>query len=83
MTPEQRIERGIRYRMLMEDGELKEVFADTREDLIDAWRATFDAQQREQLWHTVRALDLLESRFVQIAADGRPKRADLEAFRGR
>lgn len=71
MTPEERRARAYRVAALMEDGELLGVLADIEADTMREWRNCFDANERDNLWRFIRLIEIMRSRFGEIAAEGR------------
>lgn len=71
MTPEERRARAYRVAALMEEGELLEVLNDIEEQTVREWRNCHDANERDNLWRFVKLIEIMRSRFGEIAAEGR------------
>lgn len=75
MTPAERAGRAIAVRALLEDPNIKDALASIEGDLIDEWRKTFDAQERDNLWRSVQIMDRLKTWMLSAASH------DLTALR--
>jgi len=59
-----------RLRQIVEDPNWKEAVARVREDLFNDWcEVAKDAMERDQIFHTQKALDLLVAKLVTMAHD--------------
>lgn len=81
MTAEERAARGARMRELMQGGEIEESLSNIEAQLSDEWKRTFDPAQRENLWRTVRVLELLRADIGQIMGDGKMAQHQLSALK--
>ena len=79
MSPEERRARAFRVQAALEDGVLAEVFDELAVDLTREWATCFDAAERDNLWHTQRALGLLRSKLAAFA--GRANEGQMAAIR--
>ena len=75
VTPAERAGRAIAVRALLEDPNIKDALASIEDDLIDEWRKTFDAQERDNLWRAVQIMDRLKTWMLSAASH------DLTALR--
>lgn len=71
MTPAERAGRAARYAALMEDGELAEAFDRIERDFAEAWKTTFDAAERDNLWRAVQVVKKVREHFATAISDGR------------
>lgn len=71
MTPAERAGRAARYAALMEDGELGEAFDKIERDFSEAWKTTFDATERDNLWRAVQVVKKVREHFTIAISDGR------------
>ena len=75
LTVEQRNARASRLRELLENDDVKDAFATIEAELTEEWKNTFDANERENLWRTIRVMGMLQSRL------GSWSHADLSAIK--
>ena len=71
MTPAERAGRAARYAALMEDGELGEAFDRVERDFAEAWKTTFNAEERDNLWRAVQVVKKVREHFATAISDGR------------
>lgn len=71
MTPAERAGRAARYAALMEDGELSEAFDRIERDFAEAWKTTFNAEERDNLWRAVQVVKKVREHFATAISDGR------------
>ena len=75
MTPEQRAQRAVAVRALLDDSNVREAFAAIEADLVAEWKRTFDAHERDNLWRAVNIIERLQA-WLRSAASH-----DLSAIR--
>ena len=75
MTPEQRAQRAVAVRALLDDANIRDAFAAIEADLVGEWRRCHDPHDRENLWRAVHLIDRLKV-WLQSAASH-----DLTALR--
>lgn len=55
----------------MEDGDIKHVFETVTDQLVEEWKTTFDPTERDNLWRTVRAVQLLQQNMAGLTSEAR------------
>lgn len=81
MTPYERSARSARYQALMEDGELREAFDRIEREFTEALVNTFDASQRESMWHAVRVVKKVREHFAQALSAGKVAESAISEIR--
>lgn len=69
MTPNQRSQRAVQFRAALEDGIIRETLDEIEARLTIEWKATCDAQERDNLWRSVQILDRMRSFMAESMAD--------------
>ncbi len=64
MNQGERQARSARLHDMMNNGDVKDAIDSVEADLVAEWRTCFDAAERDNLWHTLRAFDRLKSKLV-------------------
>lgn len=59
MSVDERARRAAAIRALLDDANVKAAFAQIEADLVDEWRRCFDAQERDNLWRALQAMERL------------------------
>jgi hypothetical protein len=75
-----KIERGKRAELLLRDPLLTEAFARFEADCMSYWMTTKvnDVEARERIWQAVNVAGKVQSMLVNMAANGRIAKDDLE-----
>lgn len=73
MTPNERAGRAMRFRALIEDGEIKELLDEIEATFTNEWKAAQTADERENCFRAVRILSLLRQHMAAIVAGERDK----------
>ena len=60
MSPEQRAQRAVAIRALLEDRNMQDAFAAVRDDLVEEWARCHDPAERENLWRAVNVMERLK-----------------------
>jgi len=81
MTPEQRAERAVRFRALVEDGEIGEAFDAIEHGLTQSMVDCFDDQERNNLWRSIRILKSMRQWMGSAMADKRLAQHDVTSIR--
>lgn len=68
MTREERQARSITFRAAMEDGIIRACLDDLEAQFTNEWKAAGTMEERENLFRTVRVLNLLRSHAASIIA---------------
>lgn len=68
MTPNEREARALTFRAALEDGVIRETLDAVEAQFMSEWKATFSAEERENIWRTVRVIQLMRSHMASIAA---------------
>ncbi len=71
MSREERASRAVRLRDLMADGDIKAVFETVTEQLIEEWKSADDANERDNLWRSVKAVERLEQALASLTSEAR------------
>ena len=61
MSPEQRAQRAIAVRALLDDPNVKQAFAAIEAELTAEWKRSFDGQERDNLWRAVNVMERLQA----------------------
>ena len=61
MTPEQRAQRAVAVRALLDDANVRDAFASIEADLTAEWKRSFDPAERETLWRAVNVMERLKT----------------------
>jgi CRISPR/Cas system-associated protein Csm6 len=72
------ISRAARARALLEDPLLVEAFATLDKDLIDRWRVTANAEDRDRVWQAVQIAEKVRHMLGLVIANGRLAQAELD-----
>jgi hypothetical protein len=75
MSPEQRAQRAVTVKALLDDPNVRDAFAAIEADLVAEWKRSFDAQERDNLWRAVNVMERLQA-WLRSAASH-----DLAALR--
>lgn len=68
MTREERQARSIQFRAALEDGVIRACLDDLEVQFTNEWKAANTVEERENLFRTVRVLNLLRSHAASIIA---------------
>lgn len=71
MTPAERQSRAITFRAAMEDGILSECLSSVENQFMNEWKVTFSSEERENIWRTIRVIQLMRSHMASIVAGER------------
>lgn len=71
MTPAGRQSRAITFRAALEDGVLSDCLSDVETQFMAEWKTTFSAEERENIWRTIRVIQLMRSHMASIVAGER------------
>jgi hypothetical protein len=61
VTPEEHRARGYRLSALLDDPDIQDAFRDIEDELSESWKSCFDADERHNLWLSIRLLDKLQT----------------------
>jgi hypothetical protein len=75
MIPEQRAQRAVAVKALLDDPNVRDAFAAIEADLVAEWKRSFDAHERDNLWRAVNVMERLQA-WLRSAASH-----DLAALR--
>ena len=75
MIPEQRAQRAVAVKALLDDPNVRDAFAAIEADLVAEWKRCFDADERDNLWRAVNIIERLQA-WLRSAASH-----DLTALR--
>lgn len=68
MTPDERARRGVKFKQMLEDPEVQEAFASIEADLKEEWVACHNADERLNLWLSVRLIEKLKTWMISAAS---------------
>lgn len=60
MTPDQRAQRAVGVRALLDDQNIKDAFASIEADLTDEWKRCHIPAERENLWIALNVMERLQ-----------------------
>jgi len=72
------INRGLRAAQLLENEAFKDATGALAEQLMDRWRVSNDAVERERIWLSVNLLDQIKAKLAIVANNGKLAKKELD-----
>lgn len=67
MSPDERTQRAVGVRALLDDPNVKDAFASIERDLMDEWKACKDQRGRENLWLSIQNIERLKTWLISAS----------------
>ena len=68
------IQRGENAARILNDPLVQEVFSGLENLMVNTWKSTSDASEREQLWYTLKGLERFRAAFEAAVQSGQYER---------
>lgn len=80
---EQRVQRGRRVALLLDDEDMKRAFASVKAKCVEDWCSGKTPGAREEAWALQKALAALQSELQSTVADGQYAQAEIDRLQTR